>query len=108
MNRLLTFLTVLCAIAFLAVVPAHAGQAADPHAGMHGMPMHGQHVGEMNINTASLEELQQLPGVDAAAAKKIMENRPYARADELITKKVLSRATFDGLKGHIAAKPAAK
>ena len=102
----------LLAAAFVAgalfqVAPALAGQAADPHAGGHAAPMHGQHVGELDINSASLEELRQLPGINEVSAKKIVENRPYVRADELITKKVLPRATFDDLKGHIAAKPGA-
>jgi hypothetical protein len=86
-----------------------AGQAAAPAAGGHSMPMHGQHVGTLDLNGAPLEELRQLPGVNEATAKKIVENRPYARADELITKKVLSKAAYDSLKEHIAVtKPAGK
>jgi hypothetical protein len=38
-----------------------------------------------------------------------VESRPYARTDELITKKVLSKAAYDSIKDHIAvAKPASK
>lgn len=86
-----------------------AGQAAAPPMSGHSMPMHGQHVGKLDLNSASLEELQHVPGVNEATAKKIVENRPYARADELITKKVLSKAAFDSIKEHIAvSKPAGK
>jgi hypothetical protein len=89
--------------------PILAGQAAAPPAGGHSMPMHGQHVGTLDLNTASLEELRTVPGVNEATAKKILENRPYARADELVTKKVLSKAAYDSIKEHIAVtKPAGK
>jgi competence protein ComEA len=89
--------------------PLFAGQATAPPTGGHSMPMHGQHMGTLDLNTASLDELKMVPGVNEATAKKIVENRPYARADELITKKVLSRAAYDGIKEHVAVnKPAGK
>ncbi len=107
MKRLSNYSPIVIVISLFAASPTHAGQAADPHAGMQGMSMQGQHMGELDINSASLEELRQLPGINDATAKKIVENRPYVRGDELITKKILSKAAFDGLKGHIAAKPGA-
>ena len=89
--------------------PLFAGQAAAPPTGGHSMPMHGQHMGTLDLNSASLEELRMVPGINEATAKKIVENRPYARADELVTKKVLSKAAFDSIKEHIAVtKPASK
>ena len=89
--------------------PLFAGQAAAPPAGGHSMPMHGQHVGALDLNSASLEELRMVPGINEASAKKIVESRPYARADELVTKKVLSKAAYDSIKEHVAVtKPASK
>ena len=86
-----------------------AGQAAAPPAGGHSMPMHGQHMGTLDLNSASLEVLQMVPGINDATAKKIVESRPYARADELITKKVLSKTAYDSIKEHVAVtKPAGK
>ena len=40
----------------------------------------------VNINTASAKELDALPGIGATYAQRIINNRPYASADELITK----------------------
>ena len=89
--------------------PLSAGQAAAPPTGGHSMPMHGQHMGTLDLNTASLEELRMVPGINEATAKKIVENRPYARADELVTKKVLSKAAYDNIKEHVAVtKPSSK
>jgi len=92
-----------------APLPLFAGQAVTPPTGGHSMPMHGQHMGTLDLNSAPLDELQQLPGVNEATAQKIVENRPYARSDELVTKKVLSKAAYDSLKEHVAVnKPASK
>jgi competence protein ComEA len=39
-----------------------------------------------------------------AYAKKIAENRPYKRKDELVKKKIIPRATYDKVKDQIIAK----
>jgi competence protein ComEA len=63
--------------------------------------------GPLDINTASAEELQTLPGIGEAYSKKIIENRPYKRKDELVQKKVIPPATYDQIKEQIVAKQAA-
>ena len=40
-------------------------------------------VAKIDINTASEKDLEELPGVGSATAKKIVENRPYKSIDEL-------------------------
>ena len=105
------FLVAALAVGAILVAPLalFAGQAATPPMTGLSTPMHGQHMGTLDLNTASLDELKMVPGVNEATAKKIVENRPYARADELITKKVLSKPAYDSIKEHIAvAKPPSK
>lgn len=55
----------------------------------------------LNINTASLVELDTLSGIGPVYAQKIIDNRPYSNIEELISRKVLPQSTFDKIKSSI-------
>src|SRR5438132_9145122 len=80
--------------------PAKSGDAQPETKGGAGKPMKKH----LDINSASKEDLEQLPGIGDALSKKIIENRPYKRKDELVSKKILPRATYEKIKEQIIAK----
>lgn len=57
--------------------------------------------GLININTASTEELDSLPGVGSVTASKIISSRPYSHPEDLVTKKAVGQATYEKLKDKI-------
>ncbi|QQG44276.1 MAG: helix-hairpin-helix domain-containing protein [Candidatus Roizmanbacteria bacterium] len=56
----------------------------------------------ININTASTEELDELPGVGQTTAEKIINNRPYTSIEELLNKKILKKNIYENIKEIIS------
>lgn len=50
---------------------------------------------KININSASLVELDTLWGIGSVRAESIVKNRPYQSIDDLLTKGVLSKSVLD-------------
>ena len=53
---------------------------------------------------ATTEQLKALPDIGDAYSEKIIKGRPYQRKDGLVQKKILPRATYEGIKYMIVAK----
>lgn len=58
---------------------------------------------KMDINAATKDQLQTLPGIGDALSDKIIANRPYKTKRELVTKKVIPQATYEKIKDQIIA-----
>lgn len=58
----------------------------------------------IDINSASLTDLQTLKGVGAARAEAIIKGRPFKGKDELLEKKILPANVYNDIKDQIVAR----
>lgn len=61
---------------------------------------------KVDLNTASEKELEALPGVGAATAKKIVSGRPYSSVDDL-KKAGVSSSTINKVRDMVTVSPGA-
>ena len=57
----------------------------------------------VNINQATEEQLDGLPGIGPVTAQKIIANRPYQNVDDLLNKKVVGQSEFTKIKDQVSA-----
>ena len=88
------------AIPFAAAIAASPSRVAAPVAA-------ASDDNRVDLNTASEQELEQLPGMDEAGAKSIIANRPYASVQEL-KKADLSAREIVLITPLVTVKPPAK
>jgi DNA uptake protein ComE-like DNA-binding protein len=58
---------------------------------------------KLDINSATKEQLDALPGIGDAYSQKIISNRPYHTKRDLVTKKIIPQSTYDKIKDQIIA-----
>jgi competence protein ComEA len=58
----------------------------------------------VDINTASAEELDALPGIGKARGEAIIKGRPYKGKDDLLNRHILTPSVYNGIKTKIIAK----
>src|ERR1700675_2288566 len=58
----------------------------------------------LDINSATKEQLEALPGIGDAYSQKIIEGRPYAKKTDLLRKRVVPQASYTKIKDKIIAK----
>jgi len=57
---------------------------------------------KINMNTATISELDTLWGIGEATARKIIESRPYQKIEELLEKKIVNESVWRQIKDKIA------
>jgi hypothetical protein len=64
--------------------------------------------GPLDVNSASLEDLERLPGVTPSMARRIYEGRPYGSVNELVERGLLSERELERVRKKITAKGATR
>lgn len=92
--------------ATLAAVVAGILFATSPAVAATGEPLRVAQVKTVliDINRAKADELMTLKGIGEARAAAIIKDRPYARKDELVQKKIIPESVYNEIKDRIIAK----
>jgi DNA uptake protein ComE-like DNA-binding protein len=75
----------------------------DAKAVVHGVEDGLKSKGQVNINSATREQLEALPGIDAARAQRIIAARPYQDSDELLKRHLVAKAEYDRISSQVVA-----
>jgi competence protein ComEA len=63
---------------------------------------------QVDINSATADQLRAVPGIGSVYAKRIIASRPYSSKDQLVSKGVLPQGVYDKVKGYLVAHRASR
>jgi competence protein ComEA len=93
------------ALTFAVADQTAAAQAKKASSGAKAPKAETLHTGsQVDINSATLDELKSVPGIGDAYANKIIAGRPYKSKSQLKSKGVLPEGVYDKVKDNIIAK----
>ena len=67
-------------------------------------PADASQTGQLDINSASKDQLMALPGVGTQYAQKIIDGRPYANKSQLRSRNIIPQSVYSKISGMVIAK----
>ena len=55
----------------------------------------------IDLNTASLRRVEELPGVTPSMARRIVDGRPYSTPDDLVDRGILTHRELERILDHV-------
>jgi competence protein ComEA len=101
----LTLMLALATLPLLAQSTASTGTTSGKSAQQASKPMAASTSPseKLDINSATKDQLEAIPGIGTAYAQKIIGGRPYHSKRDLLTRKIVPKSTYEGIRDKIIA-----